>query len=81
MEAQKLQEGEFCQYKIGLLHGKMTGDEKDEGIIMAFRRENSPFDTFAVEFEKEYDITPLKYIDELQGMEKTIFQKLFANAA
>ena len=30
LEAQKLQEGEFSQYKIGLLHGKMSGDEKDE---------------------------------------------------
>ena len=30
LEAQKLQEGEFSQYKIGLLHGKMTGDEKDK---------------------------------------------------
>ena len=29
-------------------------------------------------FEKEYDMTPQNYIDELQGMEKTIFQKLFA---
>ena len=30
LEAQKLQEGEFAQYKIGLLHGKMSGDEKDK---------------------------------------------------
>ncbi|MBR3605459.1 MAG: ATP-dependent DNA helicase RecG [Candidatus Gastranaerophilales bacterium] len=30
LEAQKLQEGEFSQYKIGLLHGKMSGDEKDK---------------------------------------------------
>lgn len=30
LEAQKLQEGEFSQYKIGLLHGKMTSGEKDE---------------------------------------------------
>ena len=29
-------------------------------------------------FEKEYDMTPQNYIDELPGMEKTIFQKLFA---
>lgn len=29
-------------------------------------------------FEKEYDMTPQNYIDELQGMEKTIFQRLFA---
>ncbi len=27
---------------------------------------------------KEYDMTPQKYIDELQGMEKMIFKKLFA---
>ncbi|MBQ8848267.1 MAG: ATP-dependent DNA helicase RecG [Candidatus Gastranaerophilales bacterium] len=30
LEAQKLQEGEFSQYKIGLLHGKMDNNEKDE---------------------------------------------------
>lgn len=30
LEAQKLQEGEFSQYKVGLLHGKMSGDEKDK---------------------------------------------------
>ena len=30
LEAQKLQEGEFSQYKIGLLHGKMSGEEKDK---------------------------------------------------
>ena len=29
-------------------------------------------------FEKEYEITPQKYIDELQGMEKKIFRKLYA---
>lgn len=29
-------------------------------------------------FVKEYDMTPQKYIDELQGLEKKIFQKLFA---
>ncbi len=30
LEAQKLQEGEFSQYKIGLLHGKMSNQEKDD---------------------------------------------------
>lgn len=30
IEAQKLKEGEFKDYRIGLLHGKMTPDEKDE---------------------------------------------------
>ena len=30
LEAQKLQKEEFSQYKIGLLHGKMTGEEKDK---------------------------------------------------
>ena len=30
LEAQKLQEGEFSQYRIGLLHGKMSADEKDK---------------------------------------------------
>ncbi len=29
-------------------------------------------------FRKEYDMTPEKYIDELVGMEKKIFKKLFA---
>ena len=30
LEAEKLQQGEFNQYKIGLLHGKMSADEKDK---------------------------------------------------
>ena len=30
LEAQKLREGEFKDYKIGLLHGKMDGGEKDK---------------------------------------------------
>ena len=29
-------------------------------------------------FKKEYDMTPQKYIEELQGMEKKIFKKLYA---
>ncbi len=37
LEAQKLQEGEFSQYKIGLLHGKMTADEKDK-VMNDFRK-------------------------------------------
>ena len=31
-----------------------------------------------LKFVSEHSMTPEKYIDELQGMEKTIFQKLFA---
>jgi len=30
MEAKKLSEGVFSQYRIGLLHGKMSSDEKDK---------------------------------------------------
>ena len=41
IEAQKLQEGEFSQYKIGLLHGKMSSDEKDK-IMEDFK--NQKFD-------------------------------------
>ena len=37
LEAQKLQEGEFNQYRVGLLHGKMTGDEKDK-VMNDFRK-------------------------------------------
>lgn len=31
-------------------------------------------------FEKEHDMTPQKYIDMLDGMERTVFKKLFAGA-
>lgn len=41
-------------------------DEKDEGIIMAFRRENSPFDTFTVKFEKEYDVLNLDTCEKIK---------------
>ena len=41
-------------------------DEKDEGIIMAFRRENSPFDTFCVDFEKEYEILNLDTCEKMK---------------
>ena len=41
LEAQKLQEGEFSQYKIGLLHGKMSNNEKDE-VMNDFK--NGKFD-------------------------------------
>ncbi len=34
-------------------------EENDEGIIMAFRRESSPFDSFNVDLEKEYVIKNL----------------------
>ncbi len=30
LEAKKLQEGVFCNYRIGLLHGRMSASEKDE---------------------------------------------------
>ena len=42
-------------------------EELDEGIIMAFRRENSPFDKFLVEFEKEYFVKNL----DTEACEKT----------
>ena len=41
IEAKKLQEGEFSQYKIGLLHGKMSPEEKDE-VMNDFK--NQKFD-------------------------------------
>ncbi|MBR6298291.1 MAG: ATP-dependent DNA helicase RecG [Candidatus Gastranaerophilales bacterium] len=41
IEAQKLQEGEFAQYRIGLLHGKMTSDEKEK-VMEDFK--NQKFD-------------------------------------
>ena len=33
-----------------------------------------------LEFKKEYDMTPQKYINELQGMERKIFKNLFAGS-
>ena len=41
-EAQKLQEGEFKDYKIGLLHGKLKAEEKEQ-VMLDFK-------------EKKYDI-------------------------
>ena len=41
-------------------------EELDEGIIMAFRRENSPFDKFPVEFEKEYNILNFDTKEEIK---------------
>lgn len=41
IEAQKLQEGEFSQYKVGLLHGKMTSEEKEQ-VMEDFK--NQKFD-------------------------------------
>ena len=41
LEAKKLQEGVFSQYKIGLLHGKMTSEEKDK-VMNDFK--NQKFD-------------------------------------
>ena len=35
-------------------------------------------DRSGLKFLREYDMTPKKYIDELQGMEKAIFQRLYA---
>ena len=41
LEAQKLSEGVFSQYKIGLLHGKMSSEEKDK-VMNDFK--NQKFD-------------------------------------
>ena len=41
IEAQKLKEGEFSQYRIGLLHGKMTAEEKED-VMNDFK--NQKFD-------------------------------------
>ncbi|MBQ2288936.1 MAG: class I SAM-dependent methyltransferase [Lachnospiraceae bacterium] len=37
-------------------------------------------DKSGLKFEKEYDMTPQKYINELQGMERKIFKNLFAGS-
>ena len=44
---------DFTSWTVWRFHD----DELNEGIVMAFRRENSPFDKFTVNFEEEYNVT------------------------
>lgn len=52
----------------------------DVGVTVVYGYDNPEglADKSGLSFVKEYDMTPSKYIEELQGMEKTIFRKLFA---
>lgn len=52
----------------------------DVGVTVVYGYDNPEglAEKSGLSFVKEYDMTPSKYIDELQGMEKTIFKKLFA---
>lgn len=52
----------------------------DVGVTVVYGYDNPEevAESSGLRFVKEYDMTPQKYIDELQGMEKKIFQKLFA---
>jgi len=52
----------------------------DVGVTLVYGYDNPEelAEKSGLQFVKEYDMTPQKYIDELHGMEKVIFQKLFA---
>ena len=47
-------------------------------VVYGYDKPEDLADKSDLVFVKEYDMTPAKYIEELQGMEKTIFKKLFA---
>lgn len=52
----------------------------DVGVTVVYGYDNPQelAEKSGLKFVSEHSMTPEKYIDELQGMEKTIFQKLFA---
>lgn len=52
----------------------------DVGVTVVYGYDNPEgvAEKSGLQFLKEYDMTPQKYIDELRGLEKMIFQKLFA---
>lgn len=52
----------------------------DVGVTVVYGYDNPEelAEKSGLQFVKEYDMTPQKYIDELQGLEKMIFQNLFA---
>ena len=69
-----------CYTERAAKASKYKNPINDVGVTVVYGYDNPQklVENTGLIFEKEYDMTPKKYVDELQGVEKRIFEKLFA---
>ena len=69
-----------CYTERAAKASKYKNPINDVGVTVVYGYDNPQklTESTGLAFEKEYDMTPQTYVNELQGMEKIIFEKLFA---
>lgn len=69
-----------CYTERAAKMSKYKNPVNDVGVtnVYGYDNPNELAEKSELVFVKEYDMTPQKYIDELQGIEKIFFKKLFA---
>ena len=69
-----------CYTERAAKASKYKNPINDVGVTVVYGYDNPQklTESMGLALEKEYDMTPQNYVDELQGMEKIIFEKLFA---
>lgn len=69
-----------CYTERAAKASKYKNPINDVGVTLVYGYDNPKelAENAGLLYEKEFDMTPQKYIDELQGMEKWVFEHLFA---
>ena len=69
-----------CYTQKAAKASKYKNPINDVGVTLVYGYDDPQelADKSGLSFVKEYDMTPEKYIDELQGMEKAVFKNLYA---
>ena len=58
---------------------KYKNPVKDVGVTQVYGLDNPELVVGSnILFKKEHEMTPIKYIEELKGLEKVVFKKLYA---